>query len=114
MLAFLRLCLHGSQDSMTERAQPIRFELRRQSDGLVYLFEASTGADGRVGFKRRDGDHWIIWHEALGWIAGTWDSEEVLGRPWDHRTTQSKVMPPEGVWVSRKGAKSYVYDLVYL
>ena len=99
---------------MDERAQSIEFELRRQGDDLVYRFEKTTDPEGRVGFKRSDGDHWIIWHEKLRWIAGTWDSDEVFGRPWDQLALQSKAMPPEGVWVSRKGSKSYVYDLIYV
>ena len=99
---------------MSEDTRPFRFELRRQSDGFVYQFEAASDADGRAGFKRTDGDHWIIRHEKLGWIAGSWGSDEVFGRPWDQLSQQSKAAPPEGVWVSRKGAKSYVYDLVYV
>lgn len=98
------------------RATPdhMGFELRRQSDGLVYRFDKTTDPAGRVGFKRRDADHWIIWHDRLGWIAGLWDSDEVFGRPWDQLTPQSPIWPPEGVWVSRKGAKSYVYELVHV
>ena len=93
---------------------PWAFELRRQSDDLVYRFERMKDAEGRVGFKRTDGDFWIIRHEHLGWIAGDWESDEVFGRPWDQLLEQSVTAPPEGIWVSRKGAKSYVYDLVYL
>ncbi len=99
---------------MNMGADKLRFELRRQSDDLVYLFEAATDSDGRAGFKRCDGEYWIIRHESLGWIAGSWDSDEVFGRPWDQLTPQPRSAPPEGVWVSRKGAKSYVYDLVYV
>ncbi|SDI80692.1 hypothetical protein SAMN04488245_12648 [Alloyangia pacifica] len=90
------------------------FELRRQIDGLVYRFERRTDASGRIGYKRSDGDFWIVWHAKLGWIAGDRDGEEVFGRPWDQLTGQSSEVPPEGVWVSRKGAKSYVYDLVHV
>ncbi len=89
------------------------FELRRQSDGLVYRFDRTTDTLGRDGFKRQDADLWIIDHPRHGWIAGSWDSDDIFGRPWipsDHST----IAPPEGVWVSRKDAKSYVYDLVYL
>ena len=99
---------------MNDELMPTCFELRRQSDDLVYRFEKSTDAKGRAGFKRTDGDFWIIWKEELGWVAAAWESLEVFGRPWDQAQKQSKAAPPEGVWVSRKGAKSYVYDLVYL
>jgi len=99
---------------MTQTYKPRQFELRRQSDGVVYRFAETTAANGRVGYKRRDADHWIIWHDTLRWIAGTWDNDAVYGRPWDQLSNQTPAGPPEGVWVSRKGTKSYVYDLVYV
>ena len=99
-------------NAMTGNSQTIRFELRRHSDGLVYRFEKATDTKGRVGFKRTDGDYWIIWHGELGWVAASWDSSEVFGRPWNQLKRQYKASPPEGVWVSRKGSKSYVYDLI--
>ncbi|MEM5476695.1 hypothetical protein [Pacificibacter sp. AS14] len=99
---------------MDEGTQTVAFELRRRIDDLVYRFAKATDPMGRVGFKRSDGDYWIIWHEKLRWIAGAWDDAEVLGRPWDQLAKQSDASPPEGVWVSRKGSKSYVYDLVYV
>ncbi|MEP0211313.1 MAG: hypothetical protein ABJ370_22765 [Paracoccaceae bacterium] len=90
------------------------FELRRKSDDLIYRFDRTTDVLGRVGFKRSDRDYWIIWHENLRWIAASWESDEVFGRPWDQLSTQSDKTPPEGIWVSRKGTKSYVYDLIYV
>lgn len=93
---------------------PDAFELRRRVDGLVYRFERATDDRGRTGFKRTDGDHWIIWHDTLRWIAGLHDSDAVYGRPWDQLAAQSPMAPPEGVWVSRKGSRSYVYDLVHI
>ena len=40
-------------------------------------------------------------------------SDAILGRPWDVLPSEQGDAPPEGIWVSRKGPKSYVYDLVY-
>lgn len=40
--------------------------------------------------------------------------DDIYGRPWDVLPVDQGDVPPEGVWVSRKGAKAYVYDLVYL
>ncbi|WP_227272246.1 hypothetical protein [Roseobacter weihaiensis] len=100
---------------MTEHSKwkPRFFELRRQTDGLVYRFERATDTEGRSGFKRTDGDYWIICHAKLGWIAANHGTDEVFGRPWDQLSAQSTQAPPEGIWVSRKGSKSYVYDLIY-
>ncbi|MFC6759047.1 hypothetical protein ACFQFQ_05285 [Sulfitobacter porphyrae] len=99
---------------MAKDTGTIAFELRRHIDGLVYRFDKASDATGRIGFKRSDGDYWIIWHEELRWIAGSWDDEEVFGRPWDQSKRQSETSPPEGIWVSRKGSKSYVYDLIHV
>ncbi len=99
---------------MDSASKPLRFELRRQLDDLVYRFSQTTDGSGRVAFKRDDADLMIVWHEELRWIAGDHETEGVFGRPWDQLRAQSPLGPPEGIWVSRKGAKSYVYDLVYV
>lgn len=90
------------------------FELRRQIDDLVYIFERRILDDGSGGFKRTDGDYWIIQHPVFGWVAWNFDSETVMGRPWEVHPIDQEDAPPEGVWVSRKAHKSYVYDLVYV
>ncbi|WP_244549783.1 hypothetical protein [Bradyrhizobium erythrophlei] len=36
-----------------------RFELRRQSDALVYSFVRKTRPDGTAGYQRQDQDLWI-------------------------------------------------------
>ena len=90
------------------------FELRRQLDWLVYTFTRATDERGRAGFLREDGPYWIVHHATLGWVAADFDSDEIMGRPWDQLAPQSPDAPPEGIWVSRKGAKSYVYDLVHV
>ena len=86
------------------------FELRRKIDGLVYRFDRRP--DGQ--FKRADGDHFIHRHPKQGWIAGEAGSDEVYGRPWHVLPVDQNDAPPEGTWVSRKGNKSYVYELVHL
>lgn len=91
-----------------------QFELRRQSDDLVYSFIKKDRSDGLLGFQRADRDLWIIFRDRLGWVA--WDEERqtVMGRPWNVLPEdQPTDYPPEGDWVSKKGAKSYVYDLVH-
>lgn len=91
-----------------------RFELRRQSDDLVYTFVQHRIEGGRPAYKRQDQDIWIVYRPDWGWVA--WDevSDACTGRPWDTLPHQQGNHPPEGDWVSRKGSKSYVYTLVYV
>jgi len=56
----------------------LRFELRRQSDDLVYSLTRMDRADGSVGFKRADGDRWIAWMPDRGSIA--WTNPRTLAR----------------------------------
>lgn len=89
-----------------------RFELRRRLDDLVYVFERKPG---QFVYARRDRpDLQIVYREGFGWGAWSVDGYELQGRPWDVALDfQSPAYPPEGVWVSQKGDKSYVYDLVF-
>ena len=92
-----------------------RFELRRQSDDLVYSFSRQPRSDGQIGFQRADQDLWITYRQGLGWVAWDEASQSVMGRPWHILPhDQTDACPPEGEWVSKKGPKSYVYDLVHL
>lgn len=92
-----------------------QFELRRQSDNLVYVFVRKIRPDGTYGFQRTDQDLWIIFKPALGWIAWDEPSQSVMGRPWHVLPhDQPDTCPPEGEWVSKKGSKSYVYDRVHI
>lgn len=86
------------------------FELRRRCDDLVYRFDRVEPK----GFKRSDGEHWIIKHDQFGWIAWDEATQSVMGRPWNTRAHDQGDTPPEGEWVSKKGDKSYVYDLVHV
>jgi hypothetical protein len=92
-----------------------RFELRRMSDELVYSFSRQQNVNGEIGYKRADKNLWITNRQGLGWVA--WDevAGSVMGRPWNVLPSdQSADHPPEGEWVSKKGMKSYVYQLVYV
>ena len=99
--------------AMSKTSSRERFELRRQSDDLVYRFDRLRRPDGSTGYKRDDGDYWIVQRPNWGWIA--WDdaSQSCMGRPWNILPQEQQDFPPEGDWVSRKGSKSYVYTLVY-
>jgi hypothetical protein len=90
------------------------FELRRQSDDLVYTFVRTIRRDGEAAYKRQDGDYWITRKSEWGWVA--WDelSQSCPGRPWNVLPRDQDDHPPEGEWLSRKGSKSQVYSLVYV
>ena len=91
-----------------------RFELRRQTDDLVYTFVRERLADGRAAYRRQDQDLLIVHRPDWGWIAWDEASGTCLGRPWNTLPQHQTDHPPEGDWVSRKGPKSYVYTLVYV
>ncbi len=89
------------------------FELRRQSDGLVYQFDRLLREDGSYGYRRRDADLWILQEPDHGWVAVDPTTNEISGKPRTASLQDQSGHPPEGDWVSKKGAKSYVYSLVY-
>ena len=90
-----------------------RFELRRQSDELVYVFVLPPHPAGDLAYRRQDQAYWIVRRPDLGWVS--WDevNQTVTGRPWNVRPEDQGNHPPAGDWVSRKGPKSYVYTLVH-
>ncbi len=92
-----------------------QFELRRKIDDLVYSFTRRPRTDGLTGFQRADRDLWIVYLSSEhGWVA--WDEENaaIAGRPWAVLPKdQSSNHPPEGEWVSKKGERSYVYDITH-
>ena len=90
------------------------FQLHRLSDGLVYEFMRMTRIDGSVGYQRQDQDRWITFRPCLGWVAYDEAGDEITGRSWNTLPSEQGDHPPEGEWVSKKGVKSYVYDLRYV
>jgi hypothetical protein len=91
------------------------FELHRLSDGLIYQFDRKAMNSGGFGYQRRDQDLWITYRPELAWVAWNEVSELIAGRPWNVLPQmQNPDHPPEGEWVSKKGHKSYVYELKYL
>jgi hypothetical protein len=91
-----------------------RFELRRRIDAQVYRFTRAARDDGQPGYRRDDRDLWILRCTRRGWIAIDPDSGDVTGRPWDAAPADQGDAPPPGRWVSCKGDKSCVHDLVHL
>lgn len=89
------------------------FELRRMSDDLIYQFDRKHMPDGQIGYQRRDAELWIVFRAGWGWVAYDEDSQSLTGRLWNIPPQDQGDHPPEGEWVSKKGAKSYVYELKY-
>ena len=89
------------------------FELHRLSDDLVYQFDRLQRADGSFGYRRRDQDLWITFKPDLGWVAFDEATQSLTGRCWDVLPQHQGDHPPPGIWISRKGFKSYVYELRY-
>jgi hypothetical protein len=90
------------------------FELHRASDDLVYQFDRITSTSGETAYRRRDADLCITYRPTLGWVAYDEETQSLTGRCWDILPeAQDTDHPPVGIWVSRKGAKSYVYELIY-
>ena len=87
------------------------FELHRDTDGAIYTFERK----GTHVFQRSDDPKMtIVWEGPWGWVARLPENGVVAGRPWEILPAhQRETAPPAGVWVSRKGTKSYVYHLVH-
>jgi hypothetical protein len=89
-------------------------EMRRLSDGAVYRFLPEPPVEGLPRYKRADKDIWIKRDPDFGWIV--WDAADnaLMGRPWDVPLADQGPLPPECDWVSRKGANSYVYRLIFV
>ncbi len=91
------------------------FELRRRSDNLVYTFRRVLGSSDPQRFVRLDREDLFIQYDAaLGWVALDPKTREVTGKPWNDALRHNPNQPPQGDWVSKKGARSYVYDLRYV
>lgn len=87
------------------------FEFRRRIDTVVYVFRPSEPIDGRPAWKRIDIDLWVTQVDGFGWACI--DSERTIcGIPWGLTLDKMGELPPAGEWISKKGDKSYVYDVV--
>lgn len=81
----------------------------RRIDGLTYDFVRDGEAHGFPSYRRVDRDLWCRRLANFGWAVCT-NSGEIIGRPFDDPGDGD--LPPEGTWVSRKGDRSYVYELI--
>ena len=87
------------------------FSLIRRCDGHRYEFLQNGRAVGRPAFRRADGDYWITFDPDWGWCARL-DDGTLAGLAWGQRPAhQPKSHPPEGLWISYKEGRSYLYDI---
>ncbi|CAN5252840.1 hypothetical protein BH10PSE4_BH10PSE4_03100 [soil metagenome] len=96
----------------TDPAPDLPIAFRRSLDGLVYRFAPADTSHDRPRWRRTDLDLDLHWVGSHGWVV-TDPAGTVLSRPWDVEPCDQGPLPPQGVWVSRKGDKAYVYELVY-
>ena len=90
-----------------------KFKLRRQIDGLVYYFEKISGVAKGAIYERSDAAVRIHFDPHLGWISFNPTDGIMNGRVWDTPVNKQGDYPTEGMWISQKGDKSYVYKLEY-
>lgn len=81
----------------------------RRVDGLTYEFLRTGETDGFPSYKRVDLDIWCRRLPDFGWVVCS-ESGVVSSRPLDDPGLGE--LPPEGLWVSGKGERAYVYDLI--
>ncbi len=93
---------------------PRTLEFHRNIDGVIYRFHLEPTDTVKPRYLREDGLVWISFNPDWGW--GTWsgDTTSPSSRPWDVPIDRQGNLPPEGIWVSRKADKSYVYRLVHI
>ena len=89
----------------------VEYEFRRRIDDVLYQFAPDGDDNGFPAWKRIDLDIRLVWRNGKGWC--TVDASGTInGRPWNVEPDEQGATPFEGEWVSKKGDKSYVYDLV--
>ena len=90
----------------------MHIDMRRLSDGAIYRFETAPPDDnGFPRFKRADKEVWLRRDAEFGWIVFDETDGALMSRPWDVAPKHQGAAPPQGVWVSRKGANSFVYEM---
>ncbi|WBQ19071.1 hypothetical protein [Sphingobium yanoikuyae] len=91
----------------------LAIEFQRDIDGLIYSFNRDGERNGKPKWRRVDLNLELHWSDNWGWIL-TDEDGNLLSVSWERGKDQQGNTPPDGVWVSRKGSKSYVYGLRYV
>ena len=88
--------------------------MRRVSDDVIYHFDFNGSYNDKPRYRREDNkDVAVSFDLKWGWVVTDAHGSEIMGRPWSVHFDDQKDHPPEGDWVSKKGPKSYVYELRY-
>lgn len=113
ILALEALDLLGDGMALPVQAAQREIEFRRQHDDLVYLFQPAAPVNGKPAWRRVDDAVQLIFVDNHGWV--TADAEQKInGIPWGIPVHEQGALPPAGEWVSKKGHKSYVYELAFV
>lgn len=83
----------------------------RRVDDVAYEFVLTGESYGYPVYRRVGLDVWCRRLADFGWVVCN-GACEVSSRPFGDAGCGAR--PPEGVWVSLKGDRSYVYDLVHI
>jgi hypothetical protein len=87
----------------------VGLRFKRLVDHLTYDFTLEAApVHGHPSYRRVDLGVWCRWIPGFGWSVVGADGT-VTSRPFDDPGLGE--LPPTGTWVSRKGDRSYVYEL---
>lgn len=89
---------------------PPGMQFVRRVDGLTYEFSHDGHVHGAASYRRVDLAIWCRRLPDFGWVVCN-EAGAVSSRPFGDAGHGR--LPPEGMWVSAKGDRSYVYDLVW-
>ena len=101
---------------MSSPSISLAFTFRRLYDDLIYTFVLSSSPStihsrSAIYSRSNNNDVRVQWDDECGWSIRDQESGELLSIAWDMPASRQGDSPSEGIWVSRKGEKSYVYEM---
>lgn len=96
---------------MAQASDVPHFRLVSRSGGPEHIFELESGEHNTKSavYVRKDGQR-LKWDDDFGWSARDEKSNELLTVAWGQPAAKQGNTLPAGVWVSKKGEHSYVYQ----
>ena len=85
------------------------FIFKRVDSSIVYKFNFIGEKNDHSFWKREDKNLWCVYNLESGWCIED-ETSTRLGWP---SIESDKYLPPEGIWPSEKGSKSFQYELIY-